>query len=447
MSELVQAAKLFANSGHHRIEMHRNPAWQSPEVHLKSVAQLISSVSQDETMIAAAWLHDIVEDTRVTIGDIERQFGAAVAKIVGELTPVSLPGHGTRAARFAVDRQHFASASAAAKTVKIADLIDTCRDLHKSDPASLGSYAAEARELAQVLEGGDTRLLDKLKRDLQRYDLAIATVESAGAAARVQPTALPITALQVFERAFTAQEIAEALLSFDFDRSAKNAAAAMDQARVAVAGIRRNGLVCGFVEAESLGEGSCEAFRREFAPGQVVVAGSSLTDVIEVLTRYDWCFVSAFGTVVGVISRIDMQKPAIRMWLFGIITVAELEFTERVRQKWPDESWIGLLSQQRLEKARQLRAERERRKENCELLDCLQLGDKMEILISDPEELARLGIFTPSAAKRASRQMESLRNSLAHAQGLVDDDWPQIVRLARRVEQMVRDLHRPVGRT
>ena len=164
---------------------------------------------------------------RVTIGDIERQFGAAVAKIVGELTPVSLPGHGTRAARFAIDRQHFARASAAAKTVKIADLIDTCRDLHKSDPASLGSYAAEARELAQVLEGGDTRLLDKLKRDLQRYNLAIATVESAGTAAKVQPTALPITALQVFERAFTAQEIAEALLSFDFDCSAKNAAAAM----------------------------------------------------------------------------------------------------------------------------------------------------------------------------------------------------------------------------
>jgi hypothetical protein len=144
----------------------------------------------------------------------------------------------------------------------------------------------------------------------------------------------------------------------------------------------------------------------------VVVAGSSLTDVIEVLTRYDWCFVSAFGTVVGVISRIDMQKPAIRMWLFGIITVAELEFTERVRQKWSDESWIGLLSQQRLEKARQLCVERERQKENCELLDCLQLSDKMEILISDPEELARLGIRTPSAAKRAGKQIESLRNSL-----------------------------------
>jgi hypothetical protein len=128
------------------------------------------------------------------------------------------------------------------------------------------------------------------------------------------------------------------------------------------------------------------------------------------------------------------------MWLFGILTVAEQEFTERVRQKWPDESWTGLLSQQRLEKARALRADRERRKESCELLDCLQLGDKIAILISDPEQLSRLGIRTPSAAKRASKQIESLRNSLAHAQPLVKDDWPQIVRLARHMEEILRDL-------
>jgi hypothetical protein len=128
------------------------------------------------------------------------------------------------------------------------------------------------------------------------------------------------------------------------------------------------------------------------------------------------------------------------MWLFGIITVAELEFTERVRQKWPDESWTGLLSPQRVEQARRSQSERERRKETCQLLDCLQLGDKLAILILDPEALAELGIFTPSSAKRASKQIESLRNSLAHAQGFADQDWPQIVRLARHIEEMTRVL-------
>ena len=439
MRDLIKAAKLFANGSHRRIAVYGNPTSQSTEIHLKSVVQMVSSVSQDETIIAAAWLHDMVDDTGVTIGDIKRQFGSAVAKIVGELTRVSRPSHGNRAARFEFDRQHFATISAAAKTIKIADLIDACRDLYKSDPASLRSYAGEARELAQVLEGGDARLLDKLNHDLERYNMAIGAVEPAANVAGLKPTVLPIAALRVFQRAFAAQDIAEPLLSFDSDRSAKDAAASMRLAHIEVAGIRENGVLSGFLEAASVGEGMCEDFRHEFAASQVVLAGSSFADVIEVLTRHDWCFVSAFGTVVGVISRIDAQKPAVRMWLFGIITVAELEFTERLRQKWPDERWVGLLSQQRLEKARQLRAERERRKEKCQLLDCLQLADKMEVLISDPKELSRLGIPSASAAKRASKQIESLRNSLAHGQGFVDQDWPQVVRLARRIDQMVQD--------
>jgi len=142
---------------------------------------------------------------------------------------------------------------------------------------------------------------------------------------------------------------------------------------------------------------------------------------------------------VGVISRIDLHKPTARMWLFGIITAAELEFTERIRQKWPSESWSGLLSQQRIEKARQLFAERERRREKCHLIDCLQLADKVEILVSDPAVLAALDIPTPSAARRAGKQIESLRNSLAHAQSFVHQDWPQIVRLARRIHNMVEE--------
>jgi hypothetical protein len=60
--------------------------------------------------------------------------------------------------------------------------------------------------------------------------------------------------------------------------------------------------------------------------------------------------------------------------------------------------------------------------------------------MSDPEERAELGIPSPSAAKRASKQIASLRNSLAHAQGFADQDWPQIVRLARHIEAVVQDL-------
>jgi hypothetical protein len=128
------------------------------------------------------------------------------------------------------------------------------------------------------------------------------------------------------------------------------------------------------------------------------------------------------------------------MWLFGILSVAELEFTERIRKKWPNDTWLELLPQHRIAKARELRTIRERHKEKCQLLDCLHLSDKLEILMSDPKELEALGIPSASAARRVSEQIESLRNSLAHARDFVEKDWPQVVRLARRIQQIAAEF-------
>ena len=437
MTDLVKAAKLFAIGNHQRITAYRNPALQSLEVHLRSVAQIVSSVSQEEETIAAAWLHDIVEDTSVTIDDLERMLGKKVARLVGELTIVGHSPPGNRAKRFALEKEHFANISGAAKTIKLADLIDTGRDLYKNDRASFVAYAAEAKDLVQVLDGGDARLLARLNRDLAKFASAALSVASVATDVPLRTVAFPVGILRVLESAFTAQDIAEPLVSFDSSSAAPEVLEAMTVAGIEVAGLHKKGIVCGFVETASLREGSCDSNRREFVSSQMVASESSIREVIEVLTRHDWCFVSAHGNVVGAISRIDVQKPPVRMWLFGILAVAELESTERIRRKWQDESWSRLLSPQRVEKARQLLTERQRRKEKCQLIDCLQLADKIEILTSDPSELAALGIPTTGAARRVGKQIESLRNSLAHAQSFVHQDWPQVVRLARRIHQMV----------
>ena len=440
MSELIKAAKMFANSGHQRITVHPNPALQSHEAHLKSVAQIVSSVSGDEQMIAAAWLHDIVEDTGVTIDDVERQFGVRVAKLVYEVTVVSHPARHHHTASFALSKQHFAKVSDAAKTVKLADLIDTCRDLYKNDSAMFRTYAAEANELALVLNGGNTRLLTRLKRDLNKYASSDQPARSNELMPQSRRFEIPIATLRVLKDAFTAQDIAQPLITFDSSLTATEILEAMTVAGVEVAGLQRDGTQWGFVEIASLSKGVGKTWGREFAASQLVYTTSTFTEVIEVLTRHDWCFVTELGNVIGAISRIDIQKPVGRMWLFGILTFTELEFTERIRRKWPGESWSRLLSQQRMDKARQLLAERERRKEKCHLIDCLQLADKIEILIADPSELAAIGIPSQSLARRVGRQIESLRNSLAHAQSFVEQDWPQIVRLTRRIHKMSHDL-------
>jgi (p)ppGpp synthase/HD superfamily hydrolase len=92
LGDLIEKARIYAIGAHARINQLRKYTRQPYDVHLKAVAELVASVSDDEALIAAAWLHDTVEDTPATFEDLEREFGADVMQLVSELTDVSRPG-------------------------------------------------------------------------------------------------------------------------------------------------------------------------------------------------------------------------------------------------------------------------------------------------------------------------------------------------------------------
>ena len=127
MADLVTNARLFATQAHQRIDHRRKYSRQPYDVQLKAVVDLVAWVSDDPEMLAAACLHDVVEE-------LERKFSPAVAGLVKELTDVSRPGDGNRAARKAIDRVHLAAASPRAKTIKLADFCDNARDICAANP-------------------------------------------------------------------------------------------------------------------------------------------------------------------------------------------------------------------------------------------------------------------------------------------------------------------------
>jgi hypothetical protein len=65
------------------------------------------------------------------------------------------------------------------------------------------------------------------------------------------------------------------------------------------------------------------------------------------------------------------------------------------------------------------------------LLECLQFSDKLQILFHIKDFLDQSGFASLSAAKKVFKDLESLRNNLAHGQEISSADWPAIVRLAR----------------
>lgn len=54
--------------------------------HPKYVARVIEQLTKDEDLVAAALLHDVLEDTDATYEELHREFGKTVASLVQELT-------------------------------------------------------------------------------------------------------------------------------------------------------------------------------------------------------------------------------------------------------------------------------------------------------------------------------------------------------------------------
>ena len=163
---LPHQARLFATAAHRAIDQKRKYTGECYTVHLKEVAEIVKGAGGSQEMIAAAWLHDTVEDTGVSIADVHQFFGPAVAELVDWLTDVSKPEDGNRKTRKALDRDHLAKAPADAQTIKLADLISNSASILEKDPGFAKVYLAEARELLAVLTLGDKTLHARAQRQV-----------------------------------------------------------------------------------------------------------------------------------------------------------------------------------------------------------------------------------------------------------------------------------------
>jgi hypothetical protein len=352
---------------------------------------------------------------------------------VGELTDVSRPSDGNRAFRKSLDCAHLAKASPRAKTIKLADLINNCRDICAQDPEFGRVYLIEMASLLEVLGEGDRTLFDTaiaaMHTGAKTLNLplnAVGKLQDPGSASEHDFFPLSRMAEQ-FRQTFTARNITRTLPSVDHPPSEK-VLAIMERHNVPAVGIRREGVIRGYVTRE---DPLCE---QEILPGQILVENASFSEVILALSRHDLCFVQLLDAIAGIIVKDDIQHPYMRMWLFGIVTMLEMETGPMIERFWPDDTWKSLVSPGRLAKAGILLEERTRRKQQSTLLACLQFSDKMQILVEHEKFFQMLGFPSKKVAGRICKELESLRNNLAHAQDIVTHDFAQVARIAQRIE-------------
>ncbi|MFL5608942.1 MAG: RelA/SpoT family protein [Gemmatimonadaceae bacterium] len=146
--------ELLARAYRFSEEAHRGQFRNSGEpyvTHAVEVAKILAELQLDTTTVASGLIHDVVEDTRITVADVEKAFGTEIAAIVDGLTKIAkLPNSGSNQDRQVESyRKLLLSIAKDARViiVKLADRLHNMRTLEFLPEEKQRRIAQETRDL------------------------------------------------------------------------------------------------------------------------------------------------------------------------------------------------------------------------------------------------------------------------------------------------------------
>ena len=153
----------YANEAHQEVNQVRKYSGEPYIVHPLEVAKTLEGLGYSSDVIAAALLHDVVEDTNRTLEDIESNFGSNISSLVEMVTDVSKPEDGNRKARKALDCQHLYLASKEGKAIKLADMLSNAPTIISNNFGFAIKWMAEAENNYNVVKDGNEHLAKKFE--------------------------------------------------------------------------------------------------------------------------------------------------------------------------------------------------------------------------------------------------------------------------------------------
>lgn len=156
-SPLIAEALQLARSAH-RGQLRKGSGGMPFIEHPLAVAELVASVEADEALLAAALLHDVVEDSETTVEEIEARLGPGVAGLVATLSDdEAIEAYEPRKREH---RERVSNAGRGALTIYAADKLANVQVLRRA-------YAAEGERIAEELKVPLDVKLEAWRRDLE----------------------------------------------------------------------------------------------------------------------------------------------------------------------------------------------------------------------------------------------------------------------------------------
>ncbi|HEX7051136.1 MAG TPA: CBS domain-containing protein [Longimicrobiales bacterium] len=235
-----------------------------------------------------------------------------------------------------------------------------------------------------------------------------------------------INAEHLLEYLYISEEVADAA-------SAKRRMEAYDFDVLGVSD--KHGRVYGYIRRDCPPSGSCSDHAIPFHAFDLISESTPIEEVLGHLRTKPRVFVLGGGEVYGIITRGDLQKPPVRIFVFGLITILDMQLTATVRTYFPQDSWCQLLAVRRVNAARKLLEQRVARNEEIDLTDCLQFCDKRDLVLREESARKNLGFQSKASGRQFLIAVEDLRNRVAHGQDLVTGTtWEELIQLIERVD-------------
>ncbi len=140
--------------------------------HPMEVATILTELRMDERAIAAGLLHDAIEDTQTTIGEIQARFGDEIADLVDGVTKLSKLPFSTREDRQAESFRKMLLAMAQDIRVIVIKLADRLHNMRTLDPLPEAKRRLIAKETLEIYAPLAHRLgMAKIKQELEDLGL------------------------------------------------------------------------------------------------------------------------------------------------------------------------------------------------------------------------------------------------------------------------------------
>ncbi len=185
--------------------------------------------------------------------------------------------------------------------------------------------------------------------------------------------------------------------------------------------------------------GKIEGNLQRLSEANLISGQEPLTRFIPLMEETSYRLVLQGGTITGIVTRSDLLKLPVRLYVFSLVTHLELLMSDIIRVRYPGNQdtpeWLEFIKLERQTQVKKKQQELASGNRELSLLECTDFCDKRDIV-------RRICSF-PEKFKRDLDSIEkNLRNSIAHAGDYAqnDEEMHHFIELLQKTMDYIQKL-------